>query len=393
MPSLPPRGPSANPGRAQALSFPAVLVLGVALSTGVPRQSAGQSNAERIRPVLDASLQTALDSARTALDAPGATAAVIFPDGTLWSGASGIAAPDAPATPDTPFELGSITKTYTATLVLQLVADGTLALDAPLARWYPDVPGADRITVRQLLNHTHGLHDPMQEPDFVPAILQNPVRVWTVDDHLSRMGDPGFQPGEGWAYSNIGFHLLGAIVGKATGSTLSDLFEHRLLEPIGLEDTWYAASHPDRRPLAAAFIDVTGDGTPDPVSLMMPWTAFRSSAGAAGAMVATAPDAARWLHALATSEVLEGEEWSQMTSWIDRPDGNRYGLGLLRLELEEGPLVGHKGNSAGYSAGAFHDPASGITVAVLTNAHATDVTSAILALFEIASAPDLERPY
>jgi hypothetical protein len=81
-----------------------------------------------------------------------------------------------------------------------------------------------------------------------------------------------------------------------------------------------------------------------------------------------------------------------MTSWVDRPDGNRYGSGLLRLEREQGPLIGHKGNSAGYSASLFHEPATGLTVAVLTNAHAIDVTPVVLALLEAASAPERDRP-
>jgi hypothetical protein len=76
--------------------------------------------------------------------------------------------------------------------------------------------------------------------------------------------------------------------------------------------------------------------------------------------------------------------WERMTSWVNRPDGNRYGLGLLRLEREAGPLIGHKGNSAGYSAAVFHDPDSGVTVALLTNAHAVDVTPGAVTLLEAA---------
>jgi D-alanyl-D-alanine carboxypeptidase len=332
--------------------------------------------------------QAVLDPMTASLGAPGASAAVILPDGTVWTGVSGIRAPGFPTDPVTPFELGSVTKTYTAALALRLVADGVIALDDPLSRWHPDLPGAERITVRQLLNHTHGLHDPMQEPDFVPAVLQNPVRVWTLDDLLERMGEPEFPPGEGWAYSNIGFHLVGSILERETNEALGALFRVRLLGPLGLADTWYVAHEGPGRPMAEAFIDITGDGSPAPVSLMMPWTAFRSSAGPAGAMVATASDAARWLHALVGGGVLAEEEWAGMTAWVDRPDGNRYGLGLLRLEGKNGALIGHKGNSAGYSASAFHDPGTGITVVVLTNAHATDVTPAVLALLRAATSLD-----
>jgi D-alanyl-D-alanine carboxypeptidase len=331
-------------------------------------------------------LQAMLDSARSSMGANGAVAAVVFRDGTMWSGASGIASPGQPVTTQTAFELGSITKTYTAAAVLGLVAEGRLSLDDRLDRWYPDVTGADRITLAMLLNHTHGLHDPSQEADFVPAILRTPGREWTAEDLFERMAEPHFEPGSEWRYSNTGYHLLGRIAERITGHSMARLVRDMLLTPLGREETWYAASEPVAGASAAAYIDVSGSGTALPVSRMIPWTAFLTSAGAAGSVVASAPDAAMWLHALATGRVLPDSAWTRMTSWVDRPDGNRHGLGLLRLEGAERPLIGHKGNSAGFSAAVFHEPTSGITVAVLTNAHAVDVTPVVIALLERAAA-------
>jgi D-alanyl-D-alanine carboxypeptidase len=332
-------------------------------------------------------LQAVLDSARAALEIPGASAAVRFADGTSWVGTSGFASPGIPVGPATAFELGSITKVYTATLVLGLVHEGRLQLEDPLMRWFPDLPGAPSITVRQLLNHTHGLHDPLQEPDFIPAVLQNPAATWTLADVLARMQDPVAAPGAAWRYSNTGYHLLGAIVEAVTDSTMATLLANRLLKRPGLEDTWYGADDPAGVALAAAYIDPTGSGTPQPVSLLMPWTAFRTSAGPAGAVIATAADAATFLHRLATGSLLSEAGLHQMTTWVDRPDGNHYGLGLLRVEHEDRPLIGHKGNSAGYSASAFHDPATGTTAVVLTNAHALDVTPIVTALLRTALKP------
>jgi D-alanyl-D-alanine carboxypeptidase len=329
-------------------------------------------------------LQAVLDSTRAARDIPGASAAVFFADGTRWEGASGLAAPGIPTAPSTAFELGSISKVYTATVILGLVAEGRLHLEDRLMRWFPELPGAGSITVAQLLNHTHGLHDPLQEPDFVPAVLRSPARTWTLADVLARMQGPHFEPGAEWRYSNTGYHLLGAIVEAVTDSSFADVLRTRLLDPLGLRGTWYGASDPEGVTLAAAYIDPSGSGAPQPVSLLMPWTAFRTSAGPAGAVIATAADAARFLHRLATGSVLAEAEWSRMICWVDRTDGNRYGLGLLRIEHEDGPLLGHKGNSAGYSASAFHDPLSGITTVVLTNAHAVDVTPIVTALLRTA---------
>jgi D-alanyl-D-alanine carboxypeptidase len=339
----------------------------------------------------DSSLQVVLDSARASLDIPGAAAAVVFADGSIWEGASGLAKPGSPVTTTTAFELGSISKVYTATTVLSLVAEGLLDPEDLLDRWLPALPGSGSITLAQLLNHTHGLHDPLQEPDFVPAVLSDPTRTWTLDDVVARMRDPYFEPGAGWRYSNTGFHLLGATIEAVTGATFADVLSARVLEPLELTNTWYGPHDPEGADLAAAYIDPSGSGMPQPVSLMMPWTAFRTSAGPAGGVVSTATDAARFLHELVTGSVLGEAEWHRMTCWVDRPDGHGYGAGLLRIEHDGEPLLGHKGNSAGYSASAFHDQARGITAVVLTNAHAVDVTPMVTALLRTAAGIELSR--
>jgi D-alanyl-D-alanine carboxypeptidase len=353
-----------------------IVLLASAMAWAVP--AAGVQDA----PNQGARFQIALDSSRAVLGVPGAAAAVVFPDGTVWEGATGLAAPGTPVTPATAFELGSVTKLYTAAVVLQLVGEGRVRLEDPLAQWFPELPGAGAISVRQLLNHTHGLHDPLQEPDYVPAVLHEPMKVWTLDDVIGRMQPPPFEPGAGWRYSNTGFHLLGAIVEAVTDSSFADVLGSHLFAPLALADSWYGPVDPEGAVLAAAYIDPSGSGTPQPVSLLMPWVAFRSSAGPGGAVVSTARDAARFLHGLATGSVLRAPEWEHMTTWVDRPDGNRYGLGLLRIEEEAGPLLGHKGNAAGYSASAFHDPALGVTAVVVTNGHAVDVTSMVVDLLE-----------
>jgi D-alanyl-D-alanine carboxypeptidase len=339
----------------------------------------GPVDAQEIR------LQAVLDSTAAAFDVPGTAAAIIFADGSRWEGSSGLAAPGIPATPRTAFELGSISKVYTATVILKLVADGRLDPGGRLEEWFPDLPGSESITLAHLLNHTHGLHDPLQEGDYVPAVLGDPTREWTLEDVLARMRSPHFEPGAGWRYSNTGFHILGAIIESVTDSAFADVLRTRILGPLELADTWYGPVDPQGKALAAAYIDPSGSGVPQPVSLMMPWTAFRTSAGPAGAVVATASDAAHFLHQLVSGSVLDATEWSHMTCWVDRPDGHRYGAGLLRIEHEGHPLLGHKGNSAGYSASAFHDSSRGTTVVVLTNAHAVDVTPMVTALLRTAA--------
>jgi len=336
---------------------------------------------------VDARLQAILDSARSALDAPGASAAVMLPGGRMWTGVSGIAAPGHPVTAMTVFELGSVTKTYTAALTLLLVEEGRLSLDASLAQWFPELPDADQVTVRQLLNHTSGLHDPAQEPDYVPALLAQPARVWTVPDLLARMKEPYHPPGEGWHYTNTGYHLAGKILEAVTGDSLPALTRRRLFVPHGFARSYFGGREPVPEPRAHAFIDINDDGTLEDVSALIPSTAFLTAAGAAGALLSTAADAAGFMRALHAGDVLAAASRMELTRWVDRPDGNRHGLGVLRIAMDGVTLLGHKGNSAGFSAAVFHVPDVDVTIAVLTNRHATDVTPVVRALLEGLAPP------
>jgi D-alanyl-D-alanine carboxypeptidase len=352
----------------------------VLAALGAPSQSA------------DSALQASLDSSHAALAAPGAGAAVIFRDGRAWSGVSGIAATGVALDSETVFQLASVTKTYTAALALLLVEAGTLHLDDPLSTWYPDFVNASRITIRQLLNHTSGLHDPMQESDFVGAVLADPARTWAPEDLFARMKDPYFEPGAGWHYTNTGYHLLGRILEQVTGESIAALVRTRLIERIGLGRTYFGAVDSVPAPTAHAFIDIDDDGTPEDVSLFMSNTGFMTSAGAAGAILASASDAARYAEALHTGQLLSAQSYDAMTSWVDRPDGNRYGLGLLRVELDGTVLYGHRGNSAGFSAAVWHAPERGLTLAVLTNAHAVAVTPIVRALLSAVDATENKEP-
>lgn len=330
----------------------------------------------------DSLLQAVLDSSRSVLDAPGVSVAMRFPDGRVWTGVSGVAGTGVPVRPETVFQLASVTKTYTAALVLLLAEDGALGLDETLSVWYPDFVNASRITIRQLLNHTSGLHDPMQEADYVGAVLSDPTRRWTPEDIFARMKEPYFEPGAGWHYTNTGYHLLGRILERVTGEPLARLVRRRLLEPMGLESTYFGAVDSVPSQVAHAFIDVNDDGSPEDVSLFLSNIGFLTSAGAAGAVLASAADAARYAEALHTGALLSAQSHEAMTSWVDRPDGHRYGLGLLRIELDGTVLYGHRGNSAGFSAAVWHVPDVDVTIAVLTNAHGMAVTPIVRALLQ-----------
>jgi D-alanyl-D-alanine carboxypeptidase len=349
--------------------------------------AAPTGDAAALTPETAYRLQATLDSARTRLGARGAAAALVTVDGRVWTGASGEAARGVPLTPETPFEIGSVTKTYTAAVLLRLTERGLLELDRPVSAWVPGAPRGDSVTLRQLLSHTAGVPDHMQAPATIPMLIGDPARRWAPHELLDiAAGEPAFAPGAGWAYSSTGFVVAGLAAEAAAGRPFHELLRE-VLDELGLEGTFLAPQEGVPESRAHAFLDVNGDGTPEDLSALLPPDAFLTAAWVAGALVAPAIEVARWTHALHTGGVLSAASYDEMTRLVERPDGRRYGLGLLVEERADGSRrLGHKGNSTGYSAVTWHVPAAGVTVAVLTNAHAVDVAPAAEALLTALSA-------
>ena len=334
-------------------------------------------------------LQQGLDSARTAMGARGVSAAVILPDDRVWVGTSGEARGGVPVTPETLFEIGSVTKTFTAALLVELDRDGIVSLHDTVGRWVPDVPDGRGVTLEMLLRHTSGIADVMAHPELIPTLIRDPARRWSSRELLDFVGPRDFAPGESWKYSNTGYHLAGMAAEAATGRTVGALLRQRFFEPVGLPRTFYAATEAVVRPRAHAFLDVNEDGEPDDLTALIPATSFHTAAGPAGAVMSTAEDLARWIRALHTGEVLDSVGYAALTELVDRPDGRRYGLGTLVDDLAGHTAYGHEGNSTGFSTAAWHLPDAGVTVAVLANIHAVKVRPVTRALL---SALGLGRP-
>ena len=332
-------------------------------------------------------LARVLDSTRAAMGIPGVSAAMIFSDGRMWASTSGIAFDSVAVTPETVFEIGSITKTFTAALAVRLVDAGVLSLGDTLARWLPALPNAGSITLEQLLNHTSGMADVWDDPAFIPRLIAAPRHAWSPADVLALTPPPVFPPGAGWDYSSTAYVAIGEVLERATGRPLTELMREQLLAPLALTRTVYAATDSVHGARAHGFMDINGDGTYEDFTQLAGGTAFLTAAGSAGAVVSSASDIARWLHLLCTGDVVTDSSWHAMTTWVDRSDGNKHGLGLLRIELDGVVLIGHRGNSAGFSAAAWHVPDLGLTLAVLTNAHGLLVTPIVRMLLTVARAP------
>jgi D-alanyl-D-alanine carboxypeptidase len=144
------------------------------------------------------------------------------------------------------FRVASQTKAFVATVVLQLVAEGRVGLDAPVGRYLPRrlLPeGGDRITVRQLLNHTSGLYDPQVEVyQTLQDILDLRFEHWTPAEVMALANDNGllFEPGTAWSYSNTNYVVAGLLIERVTGTSVARQLERRLIKPLGLRHTWFA---------------------------------------------------------------------------------------------------------------------------------------------------------
>jgi CubicO group peptidase (beta-lactamase class C family) len=169
---------------------------------------------------MEQQLQAALDEGFAQVDdAKGFSVAVWTPTQPMWTGVAGVSHAAVPITHRTPFAAGSITKTFTALTILRLAELGILDLDDSLHSWLPDYTHVDRdITIRQLLNHTSGLSDFVDTPGWIIPILNEPNRVWGMEEYLlTSITAPYFAKGTAWSYSTTGYVLLRMIIEAATG--------------------------------------------------------------------------------------------------------------------------------------------------------------------------------
>jgi D-alanyl-D-alanine carboxypeptidase len=331
-----------------------------------------------------ARLAAVLDSIRNAIGAPGVSAAVMMPDGSVSTLVSGEAARGVALSPETVFDIGSITKSYTAALVLRLVHEGALSLDDSLVRWKGDVPGADGVTIRHLLLQTSGIADYASNPEFLAAIRAGIAGPWPPEENFRFVEAPRFTPGERWEYSNTNYLLLGLIVQRVTGRSYAELLRSRLLDSLRLTSTFVAGEDSLPASRAHAHLDFTGDGVPDDLSALVPDPAFTRGAGGAGAIVATAADLVRFARADYSGAIVPVALRDEFAARIDRGDGWKYGLGMI-ASPSEGGLLGHLGNTAGQSAGVWHSRGAKVTVALLSNGHAIHMDAAVRRLLATAA--------
>jgi D-alanyl-D-alanine carboxypeptidase len=293
--------------------------------------------------------------------------------GRVWRGASGVAelGTSSPVPVAGRFRVGSVTKSFVATVVLQLVGAGRTALDDTVEKWLPGIiPDGDRITLRHLLQHTSGIVDYGESNPFrsfygtTEAIVGMRHRTWTAPELLAFVaGQPSlFEPGSSWAYSSTNYLLLGLVVERVTGNSYATEVERRILRPLDLPDTEVPGANPH---IAGPHLHgYLRDAGREPVDI----TEFdHSFAGAAGELVSSAADLNRFYCALMTGGLLAPAQLAEMRTVRAAGDGFDYGLGIATRQLPDGTtLWGHNGGTFGFETFSWTTGEGGcqVTVAV-----------------------------
>ena len=268
---------------------------------------------------------------------------------------------DVPATPETVFQIQSITKTFTSTAILMLVEEGKLALDDPLSRHLEGTPESWKdITLRHLLSHTSGIKDFINEPTAS-------LRLDVTEEDVLRATAPrplNFPPGDRWAYSNTNYHLLAMVIRKVTGMWYGDFLAERIFRPLGMSHTRVVSLH-DLVPHRASGYHLQGDRLVKGEFVAEPILAYGG-----GGIISTAPDMARWAAACLSAKLLKPETIAQAWTPARFNDGGSaaYGLGWMIAPVDGHREIGHSGSHiTGFTSYLALYPDDHLGVVVLTN--------------------------
>lgn len=305
--------------------------------------------------------------------------AVMNGDEVVFHEAYGIISADGiPATPETVYRIGSITKSYTATMILQLIEKGELSLDTTLDAYFPDMPNAGQITIEHLLRHQSGLVNFTNLPDYMEYFTENRSR----EEILARFQSAGtsFEPGENTEYSNTGYVLLGYILEEETGQSYADALKDIITEPLGFTSTYFADGIDPDENEADSFVYQQGNWQPaSRTNMQIPH--------GAGAIVSTAEEVSRFYYELFNGEILSDESLELMKNFE-----GQFGLGLIRFPFGDKTLIGHNGGIDGYQSNAAHYAEDNLTFAVLGNGINYTFNDILIGLLSITFGNDYEIP-
>lgn len=322
-------------------------------------------------------LQPQLETEMRALHVPGAIVYVKDGNQATWATTLGVGnlATNAPMRLNDHVRVGSITKTFTGTVILQLVEEGKLGLDDPVAKYQPDVPNGANITIRELLNMTSGLFNYTEDQGLEQAFLAQPERAWTPQELLTVafQHQPYFAPGTDFHYSNTNTILLGLIIEQITGTSLAVEFQQRIFAPLGMRDTSLPSVTTEAIPApfphgyaanASGECPTTAPAAGEPMGSLCDITNYSPSwAWAAGAAISTLRDLQIWAKALGTGVLLSAGMQQQRLQWVPVQSGATYGLAIFNVY----GFIGHDGQLPGFQSFMGYQPQTDSMMIVLTN--------------------------
>ena len=273
--------------------------------------------------------------------------------------------------------IGSISKTFTAALILQLAEEGKLRLDQPLSDFYDGFPVADDITIKRLLHHRSGLFSFTDDPEYTSWMTEPKSRDELLE--LMRNYELHFEPGSRTEYSNSNYLLLGFIIEDVTGMSYQDVLEARITGPLGLEDTYYGMQISTDRNESYSYAYSDGWERKPETDMSIPH--------GAGALLSTPTDVVRFAHALFNGKVLEPASLEKMTHLKDG-----FGMGLMRYVFHDIAGFGHTGGIDGFQSNLAVFPDEDLYIAFAANAIAWTNSGLLIVMLDAWHGKPVELP-
>jgi D-alanyl-D-alanine carboxypeptidase len=304
---------------------------------------------------------------------PGMIVGIWTPDQGKWVQAFGNAKlnPITGMTVHKGFRIGSVTKTFTATVILQMVDRGQIDLDETINNLgFNDVHNSDMITVKQLLNMTSGLPDYTHDEEFIDAFLNNPTNVWTPQElvDMAMVRPVNFQPGENYEYCNTNYILLGMIIEEISGSSYESMVESNIIETLGLTNTFFPETPYLNEDFCSGFsinneMEIYNGTVMDP-----------SFAWSAGGIVSNLEDMSLWARVLGEGTLLSNQSQQERMTWNGFSDEDdpyiKYCLGGFWYS---DIFYGHTGVARGYTDAVYYMPSTETVFVIMANADYSDV--------------------
>jgi D-alanyl-D-alanine carboxypeptidase len=310
----------------------------------------------------------------------GVTMSVFHPQTGMWVGACG----KADLHNDVDMEachisrVGSTVKMITATTIMLMAEEGKLDLDDRIADYLhgdviDNIENADKATIRQLLQHSSGIYNYIQNLRFQTASLNDLIRTWSAEDLLyyAYGRNAYFEPGEDVRYSNTGYILLGLLIEQLEGKPLSRVFDERIFTPVGMTSTKFASEDPVPEGIARGYIDIYSNLQVVESTYFSGWDYYTADGG----LISNPYDMNIFFQALMNGQIIHTNSLNEMLTWQtpDTPDPYffpiSYGLGIFRIETPYGVAYMHSGDAIGYYANMLYFPEDSSTIVYAVNSN------------------------